>query len=135
MSVIDFIALLAAVIVVSKIAILIKHQRFWYGNVTRRYWKGSGTLTMIVSFAVAAGTLLFLLQELTIVQIWAAVFFGMAITSMALAPFAKYMLEVEGKWFSEPSTLKTGWFPGLVWIALSLWVLIALSRKIFLASS
>lgn len=87
---------------------------------------------MLLSFAVAMGALVFLLRELTIIQVWAAVFFGIAITSMALAPFAKYMLEAEDKWFSEPSTLKTGWFPGLVWIALSMWVLIALARKVIL---
>jgi len=34
---VDVLGLLTAVIVISKIAILLKSQRFWYGTVTSRY--------------------------------------------------------------------------------------------------
>lgn len=131
MTYIEIIALVTALIVIVKTAILLKHQRFWYSNVTRRYWKGTGTVTMILSFAVAGGILLMLLQELTIIQIWAVMLFAMALISGALAPFSKYMLEAENKWFSESSALKKGWLAGIIWMALSIWVLVALAVKIF----
>lgn len=131
MTMVDVLGLLTAVIVISKIAILLKSQRFWYGTVTSRYWKGSGTLTMALSFIVAAITLIILLRELTIVQVWAAMLFSMALTSMALAPFSAYMLEAEKKWFSETNTLKKGWFAAVVWMALSIWVLISIVTTAF----
>lgn len=131
MSMVEVLGLLTAVIVIAKTAILLKSQRFWYGNITSRYWKGSGNLTMVLSFIVAAITLAILLQELTIVQIWAVMLFSMALISMALAPFSKYMLETEKKWFAETNTLKKGWFAAIVWIALSIWVLISIATKVF----
>ncbi len=131
MSLVEVLALLTAVIVVSKAAILLKSQRFWYGNVTSRYWKGSGNLTMLLSFVVAAIALAILLQELTIVQIWAVMLFSMALTSMALAPFSKYMLEVEKKWFAETNVLKEGWFAAIIWMTLSIWVLFSIFAGLF----
>ena len=131
MSLVEVLALLTAVIVVLKTAILLKSQRFWYGNVTSRYWKGSGNLTMFLSFIVAAIALAILLQELTIVQIWAVMLFSMALTSMALAPFSKYMLAVEKKWFAETNTLKKCWFAAIIWMALSIWVLLSIFAGLF----
>ncbi|MDH5535864.1 MAG: hypothetical protein OEZ08_09900 [Betaproteobacteria bacterium] len=86
---------------------------------------------MALSFIVAAITLIILLRELTIVQVWAAMLFSMALTSMALAPFSAYMLEAEKKWFSETNTLKKGWFAAVVWMALSIWVLISIVTTAF----
>ena len=126
MTPIEIIALITAVIIPIKLIILLKSQRFWFKKVTSKYWKGTGNLTMFLSFVVAAITLIFLLQELTIIQIWATMLFSMALISMALAPFSKYMLEVEKKWFSETNTIKKGWLATIVWIAISVWVIISL---------
>jgi archaellum biogenesis protein FlaJ (TadC family) len=128
---VEILGFLTAAIVILKIATVMKSQSFWFGNITSRYWKGSGNLTMILSFAVAAITLAILLQELTIVQIWAAMLFSMALISMGLAPFSKYILEAEKKWFTETNTLKTGWFPAVVWVALSVWVIISIAMRVF----
>ena len=86
MSLVELLALTTAIIVIVKTVILLKSQRFWYGNITSRYWKGSGNLTMFLSFIVASITLMILLRELTIIQIWAVMLFAMALISMALAP-------------------------------------------------
>lgn len=123
MNAIEIMALIAAVVVPIKIAMLIKGQKFWFETVTRRYW-GNALLTSIVSLIVVIVTLFFLLKELTIVQIWAAVLFSMALISLALAPFSKFMLEVEKKWFTETNVLKTGWIALIVWIGLAIWVLV-----------
>ena len=131
MTMVEVLALVTAVLVILKIMILIRSQRLWYGSITRRYWRGTGRVTMYRSFAVAAIALVVLLQELTIVQIWAVMLFAMALISMALAPFAEYMLEVETRWFSETSVLKRGWFAAVVWVVLSIWVLVAIARGVF----
>jgi hypothetical protein len=126
MNPVEIIALLTALIVPVKLIILMRSQRFWFKNVTSNYWVGSGNTTMIASFIVSIASLYFLLQELTIIQVWAALFFSMALISMALAPFSKYLLEVENRWFTETNTVKKGWLSTIVWVAISAWVLIAL---------
>lgn len=122
MTPIEIIALIGAVIVPIKIIMLLIGQKFWFEKVTEKYW-GNSITTTVLSLVVVIVLLIFLLQELTIIQVWAGAVFGMALTSLALAPFSKYMLGVEKKWFTETNVLKTGWVAGLVWVAIVLWVL------------
>jgi len=131
MSLTTLLALITAVIVIVKLLMVRKSQGLWFNTVTSRYWKGSGTVTMLLSLVAASIALVILLQELTIVQIWACLFFSMALVSMALAPFAKYMLEAEKNWFAEENVLKKGWVPLVVWVGFSVWVLIAILRDTF----
>lgn len=126
MSAIELIALITAIITPIKLVIVLKSQRFWFRKVTKKFWRGSGNKTMLLSYLVAGICLAFLLQEMTIVQIWATALFVMALITAALAPFSKYMLEVEHKWFSETSVVRKGWLAGVVWAAISIWVLYAL---------
>lgn len=125
MTTIEIIALIGAIIVPVKIIMLLKGQKFWFETVTEKYW-GNAVTTTILSLLAVAVLLFFLLQELTIVQIWAGAVFGMALTSLALAPFSKWMLGVEKKWFTETNVFKTGWVSLIVWIALIVWVLYSL---------
>ena len=125
MTPIEIMALIAAVIVPIKLLMLLRSQKSWFNTVTRRYW-GNAIVTTILSLIVVIVTLFYLLQELTIVQIWAVTLFAMALISLGLAPFSKYMLNVEKKWFTETNTLKAGWFAAMVWVALIIWVLYAL---------
>ena len=123
MTPVEIMALLTALVVLGKVIALLRSQRLWFSTITTRFWGGSGTTTLVVSAVVGAATLWFLLEELTIVQIWAAMLFCMAITVMALAPFSEYLLAAEDRWFAETRTLRRGWAAGVVWVGLSLWVL------------
>jgi len=121
MTAIEIIALVGAIIVPVKIIMLLKGQKFWFETVTEKYW-GNAVTTTILSLLVVIVLLFFLLQELTIIQIWAGAVFGMALTSLALAPFSKWMLGAEKKWFTETNVLKTGWIALIVWTILIVWV-------------
>jgi len=125
MTPIEIIALVGAVIVPIKIIMLIKGQKYWFEKVTKRFW-GNAVSTTIFSLLAVAALLVFLLEELTIIQIWVGAIFGMALTSLALAPFSKWMLGVEKKWFAETNVFRTGWIALIVWLALIIWVLIVL---------
>ena len=125
MTPIEIMALIAAIIVPIKIIMLLRSQKSWFNTVTRRFW-GNATVTTILSLIVVIVTLYYLLQELTIVQIWAVMLFAMALISLGLAPFSKYMLDVEQKWFTETNVLKIGWFAAIVWLVLIIWVLYTL---------
>ena len=125
MTPIEIMALIAAIIVPIKLIMVLRSQKSWFNTVTRRYW-GNAIVTTILSLIVVIVTLFYLLQELTIVQIWAVTLFAMALISLGLAPFSKYMLNVEKKWFTETNVLKTGWVAAIVWIVLIIWVLYVL---------
>lgn len=125
MTPIKIMAFIAAIIVPIKIIMLLRSQKSWFNTVTKRFW-GNATVTTILLLIVVVVTLYYLLQELTIVQIWAAALFTMALTALGLAPFSKYMLDVEKKWFTETNVLKTGWVAAIVWLVLIIWVLYAL---------
>lgn len=125
MTPIEIMALIAAIIVPIKIIMLLRSQKSWFNTVTRRFW-GNAVVTTILSLIVVIVTLYYLLQELTIVQIWAVMLFAMALISLGLAPFSKYMLDVEQKWFTETNVLKIGWFAAIVWLVLIIWVLYTL---------
>ena len=125
MTPIEIMAFIAAIIVPIKIIMLLRSQKSWFNTVTRRFW-GNAVVTTILSLIVVIVTLYYLLQELTIIQIWAVMLFAMALISLGLAPFSKYMLDVEQKWFTETNVLKIGWFAAIVWLVLIIWVLYTL---------
>jgi hypothetical protein len=70
MTPIEIMAFIAAIIVPIKIIMLLRSQKSWFNTVTRRFW-GNAVVTTILSLIVVIVTLYYLLQELTIIQIWA----------------------------------------------------------------
>lgn len=126
MTPIEIMALIVVLFAGSKLLlVLIGQQKSWFGTVTKRFWANS-TLITLVTLALAAVTLIYLLKELTIVQIFAAMLFVMLLIVMGLAQFSKDMLALEEKWFKGEDMRKKGWFAILVWLALVVWVLYAL---------
>jgi small-conductance mechanosensitive channel len=87
MTPIEIIAFAGAIIVPVKIIMLLNGQKFWFETITEKYWGNAVAATMLSLLAVAV-LLFFLLQELTIIQVWAGAIFGMALTSLVLAPFS-----------------------------------------------
>jgi len=94
----------------------------WFGNLTKRGWKNS-TVTSVVALALAAVSLYFLLQELTIIQIAAATVFGFALVVLGFAPYGKEMLPLEQAMFSQA---KKAWPAAIVWGLFVIWILYAL---------
>ncbi len=126
MTPIEIMALIVVLFAGSKLLlVLIGQQKSWFGTVTKRFWANS-TLITLVTLALAAVTLIYLLKELTIVQIFAAALFTMILITMGLAQFSKDMLALEEKWFKGEDMRKKGWFAIIVWLALVVWVLYAL---------
>ena len=128
MSSVEWIALIGAIVVPVKIVMLLKGQEFWFEKVTKKYW-GNATVTTWLSLTAVVILLVLLLQEFTIVQIWAVTVFAMALISLALAPFSKYMLGAEERWFTETNVFKTGWVAGVAWGIIVIWVLVEFVLK------
>jgi len=125
MTPIEIMALIVAVFAGVKLVVALISPKSWLGSVTKTAWSNP-TLTTIGSLVLAAVALFYLLEELTIVQIFAAMFFLMLLMVMGFAPYAKDMLALEDKMLKDRDVVKRGWLSIIVWGILVIWVLYAL---------
>ncbi len=122
MNPIEIMAFIVAFFTLGKMLTMLFSQKSWFTNYTKRFWAHPRMLT-IGSLVVVIVSLWFLLQELTIVQVFAVTFFSMSLIILGLAPLSKYMLEIEEKWFKEEKMITIGPIAWIVWSGLSIWVL------------
>lgn len=118
----EIMAFIVAFFTLGKMLTMLFSQKSWFTNYTKRFWAHPRMLT-IGSLVVVIVSLWFLLQELTIVQVFAVTFFSMSLIILGLAPLSKYMLEIEEKWFKEEKMITIGPIAWIVWSGLSIWVL------------
>lgn len=83
-------------------------------------------LTTLISLAWAIAALIFLLKELTIVQIFAVMLFLMPLMMISLLPFAEDMLMLVERIFRDRNILKKAGPGIIVWLILAIWVLYVL---------
>jgi len=129
MTPIEIMALIVAVFVGFKLLVVLISPKSWMGIVkTVTIWKNP-IPTTLVSIVLAAVTLMYLLQELTIVQIFATTLFVMFLMVISLSSCAKATLALEKQVFKELDVKKLSveaWLAIIVWGILVIWVLWAL---------
>jgi hypothetical protein len=129
MTPIEIMALIVAVFVGFKLLVILISPKSWMGIVkTVTIWKNP-IPTILVSIVLAAVTLMYLLQELTIVQIFATTLFVMFLMIISLSSCAKATLALEKQVFRELDVKKLSmeaWLAIIVWGILTIWVLWAL---------
>jgi len=129
MTPIEIMALIVAVFVGFKLLVILISPKSWMGIVkTVTIWKNP-IPTILVSIVLAAVTLMYLLQELTIVQIFATTLFVMFLMIITLSSCAKATLALEKQVFKEMDVKKLSmetWLAIIVWGILTIWVLWAL---------
>mgnify|MGYP000327054479 CR=1 FL=1 len=118
----EIMAFIVAFFTLGKMLTMLFSQKSWFTSSTKRFWAHPRMLT-IGSLVAVIVSLWFLLQELTIVQVFAVTFFSMSLIVLGLAPLSKYMLEIEEKWFKEEKMITIGPIAWIVWSGLSIWVL------------
>lgn len=123
----EIMAFIVAFFTLGKMLTMLFSQKSWFTNSTKRFWAHPRILT-IGSLVAVIVSLWFLLQELTIVQVFAVTFFSMSLIVLGLAPLSKYMLEIEEKWFKEEKMITIGPIAWIVWSGLSIWVLYTIFR-------
>ncbi len=124
MTPIEIFALIVAVIAIVKVVVLLVNPKSWMKFAKAIYAQPAAS--MIVSLLLAAVVLYYLLTELTIVQIFAAVLFTMLLALSSFSAFPKELLEMANKLLEDKSIMKKAWLPTIVWVALIVWVLYAL---------
>ncbi|MFH0847210.1 MAG: hypothetical protein V1894_04050 [Chloroflexota bacterium] len=121
---VEVMALLLAAVVIIKLVVILISPESWLNAIPKRLL-GHPTLMSLLALALAVVILIFLLGELTIVQIFAALLFATPLIMMAFAPFAKDVT-LEDNIFLGRKVLKKAWLASLVWLILAVWVLYSL---------
>lgn len=121
MNPIEIMALTIVILGAVKIIVILTKPRSWAKVVNLVYKKPA--VTMITALLLAAVVLKYLLAELTIVQVFAAMLFMALIIAVGVASYAKEMTAMVNKLLKDRYVLKKGWLAILIWIVLMIWVL------------
>ncbi len=120
MTPIEIMALILAIVVIVKIVVLLVKPKAWMNIVKPLYRKPA--ILGIASLILAALSLNYLLKELTIIQIAAAMLFTALLAAITLASYSREVLEFAEKLIDE-NVVKKAWLSIVIWIALAGWIL------------
>ena len=119
---IEWFAFILSVFVLIKLVVIFVDPNKWM-NFASSIWSRPA-LTSFISLLLAVMVLYYLLEELTIVQIFAVMLFFTLIFAMGIAPYAKEFIAMGKKMINR--TVKDLWFYILIWLALIAWTLYSL---------
>ncbi len=124
MTAIEIIVLIFIAISVIKLIMLAISPASWYGrkNPLIGLFSNKNKATL-VSLILGGIILFYLLQELSIVQIFAASIFGWMIIMFSMAPFSERLFEWVKGIAGEPRFFSKNILSIVVWIFLIIWVL------------
>ncbi len=114
---IEIFALILAVIVLLKLIVLLIKPDMLF-KFSKKLFK-QVKLFQVLILIVGAVVLYYLLQTLTIVQIFAVTFFVGSLYALLLAAYAEKLMKL----FKPKTIVKDNWLTFLIWTILSLWVL------------
>jgi len=120
---IEYMALILVIISLLKIMSILINPRFWYEKIVKTVWK-KPTLILIASLLISGISLYFLLQELTIVQILAVIFYTVFLMTAGIALFPNHLLQLKEKLYHDKNVIKRSWIYILIWLALLIYGLI-----------
>ena len=118
---IEFIATVLALVVLIKIIVIIINKKIWLDKVAEPVYKNSKA-SSVVLIILALVILYYLLQELSIIQIYAVVAFSSALIGFGLMRYSKEFLQTIRKVYSKKLD-SWSWVSIIIFVILSLWVL------------
>ncbi|MCA9407509.1 MAG: hypothetical protein KC733_02375 [Candidatus Omnitrophica bacterium] len=121
MTCLEWISLIIIVMICIKLIVVWMNPVSWKSVVNSVYARTAVTKT--VGIILAAVILRCLLQELTIVQIFASMALMMALMMIQFAGYGREMIELSEKLLNDRSWIKKVWLSLVLWIGLMIWVL------------
>ena len=124
MTIIEWMAAIIAVGLIVKLVVVMISPKAWLKVVMPLY---SNSLVMtLVGLILAGGSLYFLVSpnygDLTIVQIFAVMFFMSSLIIVGVAGYAKEIIAL-GKKLMQKGLMKRMWLYILIWLVLAIWAL------------
>jgi len=126
MTPIETFALIVILAALIKIIVIAINPKTWVGFAKKVY--ANTVLVMIIGLILAAVVLYYLIQEITILQIFGVMLFIALIAMMGVAVYAKEVMPVIEKIIKEKNFMKRAWLPILIWIILLIWAIIEIFR-------
>jgi len=120
------IALIFIAFALIKLAVILTNPQSWKSFVKKLYSRP--IITMTLALVAAAAILIYLLEELTIVQIFACMTFMMALMMVQFAAYGKEIVEISDKFLNDKSVIKKAWLSISIWIILMIWVVYEILR-------
>jgi hypothetical protein len=124
MTAVEIIALVTIILSVIKLVTVYINPKAWYEGPIARIWTRPVAGT-VISLALGVVILNYLLQELTIVQVFASVAFASVLFSLMLIPYYK---ELHGIFLKDGQSgdqiFKKSWLGTVAWVALMVWALV-----------
>jgi hypothetical protein len=121
MTSVKIIALIFVIFALVKMLVVFIDPASWKSVVKKIYVKPIYTIT--ISLISAAVILRFLLQEITIVQIFASMTFMMVLMMVQFAALGNEVVEITEKFLDNKNLIKKLWLSLTLWILLMGWVL------------
>jgi len=120
---VETIALIVAILILVKMAVVFSNKKKWSVVVKKVY--GNPDIYLVVFSILGLIVFYYLIQELTIVQIFAVVGFVSLLMGLAFLQFSKDFLPFALKMLNKkiPDFM---YLYGLLWAALSVWVIYSL---------
>ena len=121
MTPVKIIALIFIVFALVKLLVICIDPASWKSVVKTIY--GKPIYTIGLSLIAALVVLMFLLQEITIVQIFASMTFMMVLMMVQFAALGNEIVELSDRFLSDRNIIKKMWLSLSIWIVLMIWVL------------
>jgi len=122
---VEWLAVIIAVLGAIKLIVILVKPLAWFNTVVKKVF-AKPVITGTIALVLASISLIYLLEELTIVQIFGVMFFFSMLMLVSIASYSKEMMQFATKIYHEKDIIKKGWFSILIWIALLVWVLTVL---------
>jgi hypothetical protein len=120
MTPIEIIALLMVFLAVIKIVVILHNPAAWWA-IPKNLFKHAGLIS-VGSLALAILVLYYLLQELSIVQVFASVVFTSLLVMSSVAAYSKEFLLFGEKIVKKKNIIRRAWVQLIAWVILMVWV-------------
>lgn len=124
MTPIEIIALIFIIVAAIKILVILVKPKAWLDMVVKKVWV-SPFITGLICLVLAIIVLYYLIQELTIIQIFAVMGFVGLLAGVGIAAYAKEIVGLAGKLMNK-GIVKRAWLQIIIWIILIIWGLYTL---------
>ncbi|MFC1703879.1 hypothetical protein ACFL1E_03720 [Candidatus Omnitrophota bacterium] len=122
MTPVKIIALVFILFALVKLLVIAINPKSWKGVVKKFYAKP--LYITVIALILGVVILRSLLQELTIVQIFASMTFMMVLMMVQFAAYGKEITEISDKFLNNRNILKKIWLSLSIWLILMIWVLV-----------
>ena len=121
MTPVEIFALIVALIVLIKLFVILKNPGTWL-DVVETIWKNPNVV-IVVSFVLAIVVLYYLLQEITIVQVFSVMLLFVLLSAVNIAMYSKEFMQFGRRLLKQKNLIRRSWFSILIWVILTIWVI------------